>query len=120
MNLGTQIKNGINTSTVILLKTKCLVRLIFRQLFFLGGGGMLLISTELQLPGDFAASLTTESHLRLRGLALTYASGKQCCGSRQIDNLLATVEDGINCLAKLYAAGCGCSALKQPEVHYQQ
>ena len=33
----TQIQNGVNTSTVILLKTKCLVRLTFRQLF-LGGG----------------------------------------------------------------------------------
>ena len=39
-------------------------------IFLGGGGGMLLISTELQLPGNFAASLTTESHLRLRGLAL--------------------------------------------------
>ena len=38
MNLGTQIQNGINTSTVILLKTKCLVRVTFQQLFFFGGG----------------------------------------------------------------------------------
>ena len=36
----TQIQNGVNTSTVILLKTKCLVRLTFRQLFW---GGVLLI-----------------------------------------------------------------------------
>ena len=36
----TQIQNGVNTSTVILLKTKCLVRLTFRQPFFGGEGGI--------------------------------------------------------------------------------
>ena len=34
----TQIQNGVNTSTTILLKTKCLVRLTFRQMFFFFGG----------------------------------------------------------------------------------
>ena len=60
-----KIQNGVNTSTVILLKTKFLVRLTFRQLFLLGGEGI----TDLnRVPGDFAASLTTESHFRLRCL----------------------------------------------------
>ena len=35
---------------------------------------MLLIRFELQLPGDFAASLTTESHLRLRGMILHFVN----------------------------------------------
>ena len=39
---GYQIQNGVNTSTVILLKTKCLVRLTFRQLFFLGQSVILI------------------------------------------------------------------------------
>ena len=34
----TQIQNGVNTSTAILLKTKCLVRLTLRQMFFFFGG----------------------------------------------------------------------------------
>ena len=35
----TQIQNDVNTSIVILLKSKCLVRLTFRQLFLFGGMG---------------------------------------------------------------------------------
>ena len=38
----TQIQNGVNTSTVILLKTKCLVR--FSNFFFWGGGGGVLLN----------------------------------------------------------------------------
>ena len=62
----TQIKNGVNTSIVILLETKCLVRLTFRQLFFWGGGYVT----------DLNRLATTESHLRLRGL---HTQGRTKC-----------------------------------------